>query len=174
MVGNTEVIPITGQVTDQISTENFGQTDGWTIPATTYTMNAGDSGQLLMLEGPSRTNLDLIYKVISTDESLASPKKVRLTVRLIGFYRRTKHCQLRRKLDCRPYYGANNVNLTIKSSPITRIFNPCSRLFLSQRILIWHKDSRPILPTLTVIPKTTNLATDSSGVIYDTTSPVPT
>ncbi|KGF76200.1 putative cell-wall-anchored protein SasA (LPXTG motif) [Lactococcus lactis] len=25
---NTEVIPITGQVTGQISTENFGQTDG--------------------------------------------------------------------------------------------------------------------------------------------------
>ena len=42
---NTQVIPITGQVTGQISTENFGQTDGPTIPATTYTMNAGDSGR---------------------------------------------------------------------------------------------------------------------------------
>ncbi|MCT0439770.1 cell wall anchor protein, partial [Lactococcus lactis subsp. lactis] len=30
---NTQVIPITGQVTGQISTENFGQTDGPTIPA---------------------------------------------------------------------------------------------------------------------------------------------
>ncbi|PAK65866.1 cell wall anchor protein, partial [Lactococcus lactis] len=43
---NTEVIPITGQTTGQISTENFGQTDGPTIPATTYTMNAGDSGRI--------------------------------------------------------------------------------------------------------------------------------
>ena len=43
---NTQVIPITGQVTGQISTENFGQTDGPTIPATTYTMNAGDSGRI--------------------------------------------------------------------------------------------------------------------------------
>lgn len=49
---NTQVIPIKGQTTGQISVENFGQTDGPTIPATTYTMNAGDSDELPMLEQP--------------------------------------------------------------------------------------------------------------------------
>lgn len=67
---NTEVIPITGQTTGQISTENFGQTDGPTIPATTYTMDAGDSGRITNVGRTlAGTNLDLIYKVISTDES---------------------------------------------------------------------------------------------------------
>ncbi len=81
---NTEVIPITGQTTGQISTENFGQTDGPTIPATTYTMNAGDSGRITNVGRTlAGTNLDLIYKVISTDESSWQvPQKVRLTVRL--------------------------------------------------------------------------------------------
>ncbi|MRK45011.1 cell wall anchor protein, partial [Lactococcus lactis subsp. lactis] len=59
---NTEVIPITGQTTGQISTENFGQTDGPTIPATTYTMNAGDSGRITNVGRTlAGTNLDLIY-----------------------------------------------------------------------------------------------------------------
>ncbi len=67
---NTQVIPIKGQTTGQISVENFGQTDGPTIPATTYTMNAGDSGRITNVGTTlAGTNLDLIYKVISTDES---------------------------------------------------------------------------------------------------------
>ena len=67
---NTQVITIKGQATGQISAENFGQTDGPTIPATTYTMNAGDSGRITNVGTTlAGTNLDLIYKVISTDES---------------------------------------------------------------------------------------------------------
>lgn len=67
---NTEVIPIKGQATGQISAENFGQTDGPTIPATTHTMNTGDSGRITNVGTTlAGANLDLIYKVISTDES---------------------------------------------------------------------------------------------------------
>ncbi|MCT0045420.1 cell wall anchor protein, partial [Lactococcus lactis subsp. lactis] len=62
---NTQVIPITDQVTGQISTENFGVTDGPTTPATSYTMNAGDSGRITNVGRTlAGTNLDLIYKVI--------------------------------------------------------------------------------------------------------------
>ena len=91
---NTQVIPIKGQTTGQISVENFGQTDGTTIPATTYTMNAGDSGRITNVGTTlAGTNLDLIYKVISTDESSwqAPAESTSDCPDWIGFYRRAKH-----------------------------------------------------------------------------------
>ncbi|MCU5754436.1 hypothetical protein OBG91_14520 [Lactococcus lactis] len=147
---NTQVIPITGQVTGQISTENFGQTDGPTIPATTYTMNAGDSGRITNVGRTlAGTNLDLIYKVISTDESSwQAPQKVRLTVRLDWLLQASKTLLTPTEIRLSPSTTGQIMSTSIiKSSPITRIFKSLFSPHLSQRILIWPKESRPILPT---------------------------
>ena len=172
---NTEVIPITGQVTDQISTENFGQTDGPTIPATTYTMNAGDSGRITNVGRTlAGTNLDLIYKVISTDESSWQAPKESTSDCPIGlaFTGEQNIANSDGNSIVALYYGANNVNLNYQIVAHNTNFQiPVLASFITTDIDMAQGFKTNLANLLTVIPKTTNLATDSSGVIYDTTIP---
>ena len=172
---NTEVIPITGQTTGQISTENFGQTDGPTIPATTYTMNAGDSGRITNVGRTlAGTNLDLIYKVISTDESSWQAPKESTSDCPIGlaFTGEQNIANSDGNSIVALYYGANNVNLNYQIVVHNTNFQiPVLASFITTDIDMAQGFKTNLANLLTVIPKTTNLATDSSGVIYDTTSP---
>ena len=170
---NTQVIPITGQVTGQISTENFGQTDGPTIPATTYTMNAGDSGRITNVGRTlAGTNLDLIYKVISTDESSWQAPKESTSDCPIGlaFTGEQNIANSDGNSIVALYYGANNVNLNYQIVVHNTNFQiPVLASFITTDIDMAQGVKTNLANLLTVIPKTTNLATDSSGVIYDTT-----
>ncbi|MGM7413987.1 cell wall anchor protein [Lactococcus lactis] len=172
---NTQVIPITGQVTGQISTENFGQTDGPTIPATTYTMNAGDSGRITNVGRTlAGTNLDLIYKVISTDESSwQAPKKSTSDCPIgLAFTGEQNIANSDGNSIVALYYGANNVNLNYQIVVHNTNFQvPVLASFITTDIDMAQGVKTNLANLLTVIPKTTNLATDSSGVIYDTTGP---
>ena len=172
---NTEVIPITGQVTGQISTENFGQTDGPTIPATTYTMNSGDSGRITNVGRTlAGTNLDLIYKVISTDESSWRAPAESTSDCPIGlaFTGEQNIANSDGNSIVALYYGANNVNLNYQIVVHNTNFQiPVLASFITTDIDMAQGVKTNLANLLTVIPKTTNLATDSSGVIYDTTSP---
>ena len=172
---NTEVIPITGQTTGQISTENFGQTDGPTIPATTYTMNAGDSGRITNVGRTlAGTNLDLIYKVISTDESSWQVPAESTSDCPIGlaFTGEQNITNSDGNSIVALYYGANNVNLNYQIVVHNTNFQiPVLASFITTDIDMAQGVKTNLANLLTVIPKTTNLATDSSGVIYDTTSP---
>ena len=172
---NTEVIPITGQTTGQISTENFGQTDGPTIPATTYTMNAGDSGRITNVGRTlAGTNLDLIYKVISTDESSWQAPKESTSDCPIGlaFTGEQNIANSDGNSIVALYYGANNVNLNYQIVVHNTNFQiPVLASFITTDIDMAQGVKTNLANLLTVIPKTTNLATDSSGVIYDTTIP---
>ncbi|MGF2048670.1 cell wall anchor protein [Lactococcus lactis] len=172
---NTEVIPITGQTTGQISTENFGQTDGPTIPATTYTMNAGDSGRITNVGRTlAGTNLDLIYKVISTDESSWQAPKESPSDCPIGlaFTGEQNIANSDGNSIVALYYGANNVNLNYQIVVHNTNFQiPVLASFITTDIDMAQGVKTNLANLLTVIPKTTNLVTDSSGVIYDTTSP---
>ncbi|MCM6846404.1 cell wall anchor protein, partial [Lactococcus lactis] len=172
---NTQVIPITGQVTGQISTENFGQTDGPTIPATTYTMNAGDSGRITNVGRTlAGTNLDLIYKVISTDESSWQAPKESTSDCPIGlaFTGEQNIANSAGNSIVALYYGANNVNLNYQIVVHNTNFQvPVLASFITTDIDMAQGVKTNLANLLTVIPKTTNLATDSSGVIYDTTGP---
>ncbi|MDT2939469.1 cell wall anchor protein [Lactococcus lactis] len=172
---NTEVIPITGQTTGQISTENFGQTDGPTIPATTYTMNAGDSGRITNVGRTlAGTNLDLIYKVISTDESSWQAPAESTSDCPIGlaFTGEQNIANSDGNSIVALYYGANNVNLNYQIVVHNTNFQvPVLASFITTDIDMAQGVKTNLANLLTVIPKTTNLATDSSGVIYDTTSP---
>ena len=172
---NTQVIPITGQVTGQISTENFGQTDGPTIPATTYTMNAGDSGRITNVGRTlAGTNLDLIYKVISTDESSWQAPAESTSDCPIGlaFTGEQNIANSDGNSIVALYYGANNVNLNYQIVVHNTNFQvPVLASFITTDIDMAQGVKTNLANLLTVIPKTTNLATDSSGVIYDTTSP---
>ncbi|MDN6061944.1 MAG: cell wall anchor protein [Lactococcus lactis] len=172
---NTEVIPITGQTTGQISTENFGQTDGPTIPATTYTMNAGDSGRITNVGRTlAGTNLDLIYKVISTDESSWQAPEESTSDCPIGlaFTGEQNIANSDGNSIVALYYGANNVNLNYQIVAHNTNFKiPVLASFITTDIDMAQGVKTNLANLLTVIPKTTNLATDSSGVIYDTTSP---
>ena len=172
---NTEVIPITGQTTGQISTENFGQTDGPTIPATTYTMNAGDSGRITNVGRTlAGTNLDLIYKVISTDESSWQAPAESTSDCPIGlaFTGEQNIVNSDGNSIVALYYGANNVNLNYQIVAHNTNFQiPVLASFITTDIDMAQGVKTNLANLLTVIPKTTNLATDSSGVIYDTTSP---
>ncbi|WKB48143.1 cell wall anchor protein [Lactococcus lactis subsp. lactis] len=172
---NTQVIPITGQVTGQISTENFGQTDGPTIPATTYTMNAGDSGRITNVGRTlAGTNLDLIYKVISTDESSWQAPKESTSDCPIGlaFTGEQNIANSDGNSIVALYYGANNVNLNYQIVVHNTNFQvPVLASFITTDIDMAQGVKTNLANLLTVIPKTTNLATDSSGVIYDTTGP---
>ena len=172
---NTQVIPITGQVTDQISTENFGQTDGPTIPATTYTMNAGDSGRITNVGRTlAGTNLDLIYKVISTDESSWQAPAESTSDCPIGlaFTGEQNIANSDGNSIVALYYGANNVNLNYQIVAHNTNFKiPVLASFITTDIDMAQGVKTNLANLLTVIPKTTNLSTDSSGVIYDTTIP---
>ena len=172
---NTQVIPITGQVTGQISTENFGQTDGPTIPATTYTMNAGDSGRITNVGRTlAGTNLDLIYKVISTDESSWQAPAESTSDCPIGlaFTGEQNIANSNGNSIVTLYYGANNVNLNYQIVAHNTNFQiPVLASFITTDIDMAQGVKTNLANLLTVIPKTTNLATNSSGVIYDTTSP---
>ncbi len=172
---NTQVIPITGQVTGQISTENFGQTDGPTIPATTYTMHAGDSGRITNVGRTlAGTNLDLIYKVISTDESSWQAPAESTPDCPIGlaFTGEQNIANSDGNSIVALYYGANNVNLNYQIVVHNTNFQvPVLASFITTDIDMAQGVKTNLANLLTVIPKTTNLATDSSGVIYDTTSP---
>ena len=172
---NTEVIPITGQTTGQISTENFGQTDGPTIPATTYTMNAGDSGRITNVGRTlAGTNLDLIYKVISTDESSWQAPAESTSDCPIGlaFTGEQNITNSDGNSIVALYYGANNVNLNYQIVVHNTNFQiPVLASFITTDIDMAQGVKTNLANLLTVIPKTTNLATDSSGVIYDTTIP---
>ena len=172
---NTEVIPITGQTTGQISTENFGQTDGPTIPATTYTMNAGDSGRITNVGRTlAGTNLDLIYKVISTDESSWQAPAESTSDCPIGlaFTGEQNIANSDGNSIVALYYGANNVNLNYQIVAHNTNFKiPVLASFITTDIDMAQGVKTNLANLLTVIPKTTNLSTDSSGVIYDTTIP---
>ncbi len=172
---NTQVIPITGQVTGQISTENFGQTDGPTIPATTYTMHAGDSGRITNVGRTlAGTNLDLIYKVISTDESSWQAPAESTSDCPIGlaFTGEQNITNSDGNSIVALYYGANNVTLNYQIVAHNTNFQiPVLASFITTDIDMAQGVKTNLANLLTVIPKTTNLATDSSGVIYDTTSP---
>ncbi|BDH84245.1 cell wall anchor protein [Lactococcus lactis] len=172
---NTEVIPITGQTTGQISTKNFGQTDGPIIPAITYTMNAGDSGRITNVGRTlAGTNLDLIYKVISTDESSWQAPKESPSDCPIGlaFTGEQNIANSDGNSIVALYYGANNVNLNYQIVVHNTNFQiPVLASFITTDIDMAQGVKTNLANLLTVIPKTTNLVTDSSGVIYDTTSP---
>ncbi|MDG4963069.1 cell wall anchor protein [Lactococcus lactis] len=172
---NTQVIPITGQVTGQISTENFGQTDGPTIPATTYTMNAGDSGRITNVGRTlAGTNLDLIYKVISTDESSWQAPAESTSDCPIGlaFTGEQNIANSNGNSIVALYYGANNVNLNYQIVAHNTNFQiPVLASFITTDIDMAQGVKTNLANLLTVIPKTTNLATDSSSIIYDTTIP---
>ncbi len=172
---NTEVIPITGQTTGQISTENFGQTDSPTIPATTYTMDAGDSGRITNVGRTlAGTNLDLIYKVISTDESSWQAPAESTSDCPIGlaFTGEQNIVNSDGNSIVALYYGANNVNLNYQIVVHNTNFQiPVLASFITTDIDMAQGVKTNLANLLTFIPKTTNLATDSSGVIYDTTSP---
>ncbi len=172
---NTEVIPITGQTTGQISTENFGQTDGPPIPATTYTMNAGDSGRITNVGRTlAGTNLDLIYKVISTDESSWQAPKESTSDCPIGlaFTGEQNIANSDGNSIVALYYGANNVNLNYQIVVHNTNFQiPVLASFIKTDIDMAQGVKTNLANLLTVIPKTTNLATDSSSIIYDTTIP---
>jgi hypothetical protein len=172
---NTEVIPITGQTTGQISAENFGGTDAPTIPATTYTMNAGDSGRITNVGRTlAGTNLDLIYKVISTDESSWQVPAESTSDCPIGlaFTGEQNIANSDGNSIVALYYGANNVNLNYQIVVHNTNFQiPVLASFITTDIDMAQGVKTNLANLLTVIPKTTNLATDSSGVIYDTTSP---
>ncbi|MGF2048872.1 cell wall anchor protein [Lactococcus lactis] len=172
---NTQVIPIVGQATGQISAENFGGTDGPTIPATTYTMNAGDSGRITNVGTTlAGTNLDLIYKVISTDESSWQAPAESTSDCPIGlaFTGEQNIANSDGNSIVALYYGANNVNLNYQIVVHNMNFQiPVLASFITTDIDMAQGVKTNLANLLTVIPKTTNLATDSSGVIYDTTSP---
>lgn len=172
---NTQVIPVKGQATGQISSENFGVTDGPTTPATSYTMNAGDSGRITNVGRTlAGTNLDLIYKVISTDESSWQAPAESTSDCPIGlaFTGEQNIANSDGNSIVALYYGANNVNLNYQIVAHNTNFEiPVLASFITTDIDMAQGVKTNLANLLTVIPKTTNLATDSSGVIYDTTSP---
>ncbi|PUA16169.1 hypothetical protein CYU10_001243 [Lactococcus lactis subsp. lactis] len=172
---NTQFIPIVGQATGQISAENFGGTDGPITPATSYTINAGDSGRITNVGTTlAGTNLDLIYKVISTDESSWQAPAESTSDCPIGlaFTGEQNIANSDGNAIVALYYGANNVNLNYQIVVHNTNFQvPVLASFITTDIDMAQGVKTNLANLLTVIPKTTNLATDINNVIYDTTNP---
>ncbi|MCT3120498.1 cell wall anchor protein, partial [Lactococcus lactis] len=168
-------IPITGQVTGQISTENFGQTDGPTIPATTYTMNAGDSGRITNVGTTlAGATLDMIYQVISTDAaSWQNPSESSTDCPIgLAFTGEQNIANSDGNSIVALYFGVNNVKINYQIVAHNTNFQvPVLASFITTDIDMAQGVKTNLANLLTVIPKTTNLATDSSSIIYDTTSP---
>ena len=100
------------------------------------------------------------------------PQKVRLTVRLDWLLQRTNIANSDGNSIVALYYGANNVNLNYQIVVHNTNFQiPVLASFITTDIDMAQGVKTNLANLLTVIPKTTNLATDSSGVIYDTTIP---
>lgn len=172
---NTQVIPIKGQTTGQISAENFGGTDGPTTPATSYTMNAGDSGRITNVGTTlAGTNLDLIYKVISTDESSWQVPKESTSDCPIGlaFTGEQNIANSDGNSIVALYFGANNVNINYQIVAHNTDFQvPVLASFITTDIDMAQGVKTNLANLLTVIPKTTNLAIDTNSIIFDTTAP---
>jgi hypothetical protein len=138
-------------------------------------MNAGDSGRITNVGRTlAGTNLDLIYKVISTDESSWQAPKESPSDCPIGlaFTGEQNIANSDGNSIVALYYGANNVNLNYQIVIHNTNFQiPVLASFITTDIDMAQGVKNNLANLLTVIPKTTNLATDSSGVIYDTTSP---
>ncbi|MCT3130456.1 cell wall anchor protein, partial [Lactococcus lactis] len=156
---NTQVIPVKGQATGQISSENFGLTDGPTTLATSYTMNAGDSGRITNVGRTlAGTNLDLIYKVISTDESSWQAPKESTSDCPIGlaFTGEQNIANSDGNSIVALYYGANNVNLNYQIVVHNTNFQiPVLASFITTDIDMAQGVKTNLANLLTVIPKTT-------------------
>ena len=138
-------------------------------------MNAGDSGRITNVGTTlAGTNLDLIYKVISTDESSWQVPKESTSDCPIGlaFTGEQNIANSDGNSIVALYFGANNVNINYQIVAHNTDFQvPVLASFITTDIDMAQGVKTNLANLLTVIPKTTNLATDSSGVIYDTTTP---
>jgi hypothetical protein len=116
----------------------------------------------------------LIYKVISTDESSWQAPAESTSDCPIGlaFTGEQNIVNSDGNSIVALYYGANNVNLNYQIVVHNTNFQiPVLASFITTDIDMAQGVKTNLANLLTFIPKTTNLATDSSGVIYDTTSP---
>ncbi len=138
-------------------------------------MNAGDSGRITNVGTTlAGTNLDLIYKVISTDESSWQAPAESTSDCPIGlaFTGEQNIANSDGNSIVALYYGANNVNLNYQIVVHNTNFQiPVLASFITTDIDMAQGVKTNLANLLTVIPKTTNLATDTNNVIYDTTNP---
>jgi hypothetical protein len=66
----TQVIPITGGATGSLDQANFSVANGPMTPATSYSINPGDSGRITYVgQTLSGTDLDLVYTVVANTVS---------------------------------------------------------------------------------------------------------
>ncbi|WP_394530500.1 KxYKxGKxW signal peptide domain-containing protein [Lactococcus lactis subsp. lactis] len=165
----TQVIAIKGTATGQLNQENFGVQDGPIIPATTYTMNDGDSGRITYVgKTLSGLDLDMIYTVASSDKNSwqANEGADGIPQGLTFTGEQNIADSGGNSIVCL-YNGANALSLIyqiVKHDTTTEV--PVVASFITTDIDIAQGVQTDLANLVTILPQTTNLKQDGD-TIYD-------
>ncbi|MDT2851017.1 KxYKxGKxW signal peptide domain-containing protein [Lactococcus lactis] len=165
----TQVIAIKGTATGQLNQENFGVQDGPIIPATTYTMNDGDSGRLTYIgKTLSGLDLDMIYTVASSDkDSWQDNEGADGIPQGLAFTGEQNIADSGGNSIVCLYNGANALSLIyqiVKHDTTTEV--PVVASFITTDIDIAQGVQTNLANLVTILPQTTNLKQDGD-TIYD-------
>lgn len=165
----TQVIAIKGTATGQLNQENFGVQDGPIIPATTYTMNDGDSGRITYAgKTLSGLDLDMIYTVASSDkDSWQANEGADGIPQGLAFTGEQNIADSGGNSIVCLYNGANALSLIyqiVKHDTTTEV--PVVASFITTDIDIAQGVQTNLANLVTILPQTTNLKQDGD-TIYD-------
>lgn len=165
----TQVIAIKGTATGQLNQENFGVQDGPIIPATTYTMNDGDSGRITYVgKTLSGLDLDMIYTVASSDkDSWQANEGADGIPQVLAFTGEQNIADSGGNSIVCLYNGANALSLIyqiVKHDTTTEV--PAVASFITTDIDIAQGVQTDLANLVTILPQTTNLKQDGD-TIYD-------
>ena len=165
----TQVIAIKGTATGQLNQENFGVQDGPIIPATTYTMNDGDSGRITYVgKTLSGLDLDMIYTVASSDkDSWQANEGADGIPQVLAFTGEQNIADSGGNSIVCLYNGANALSLIyqiVKHDTTTEV--PVVASFITTDIDIAQGVQTDLANLVTILPQTTNLKQDGD-TIYD-------
>lgn len=165
----TQVIAIKGTATGQLNQENFGVQDGPIIPATTYTMNDGDSGRITYVgKTLSGLDLDMIYTVASSDKDnwQANEGSDDIPQGLAFTGEQNIADSGGNSIVCL-YNGANSLSLIYQIvKHDTTIEVPVVASFITADIDVAQGVQTNLANLVTILPQTTNLKQDGD-TIYD-------
>ncbi|MGO3695814.1 KxYKxGKxW signal peptide domain-containing protein [Lactococcus lactis] len=165
----TQVIAIKGTATGQLNQENFGVQDGPIIPATTYTMNDGDSGRITYVgKSLSGLDLDMIYTVASSDkDSWQANEGAEGIPQGLTFTGEQNIAESGGNSIVCLYNGANALSLIyqiVKHDTTTEV--PVVASFITTDIDNAQGVQTNLANLVTILPQTTNLKQDGD-TIYD-------
>ncbi|MFZ2575994.1 MAG: MucBP domain-containing protein, partial [Lactococcus hircilactis] len=173
--GQTQIVVIKGTATGQLSQSNFGTQNGPIAPATTYSINDGDSGRITYVgKTLSGIDLDMIYTVASSDQDTWKANEGDDgTLQGVAFTGEQNIADSGGDSIVCLYNGANALSLIyqiVKHDTTTEV--PVIASFITTDIDVAQGVQSNLANLVTILPQTTNLKQDGD-TIYDASANYP-